>query len=127
MASAWAALDGAAGGTRRFSKCLRESSRACTGGTSAPFYGDVFRGGAVAQRYKELLRLRALHPCTVAAFVTRAIGGTRWQAGLTEAQIAAFDDHRESGTFTRGRAGGAGAGELSWRSPNSTGALSPSA
>ena len=62
------------------------------------FYGNVFRGGKVAQRYKELLRLRlsTLHGCR---FCNQGNRLDALEAGLTEAHIAAFD-RPESGPFT---------------------------
>jgi AhpD family alkylhydroperoxidase len=62
------------------------------------FYGEVFRGGKVAQRYKELLRLRlsTLHGCR---FCNQGNRLDALEAGLTEAHIAAFD-RPESGPFT---------------------------
>ena len=62
------------------------------------FYGEVFRGGAVEQPYKELLRLRlsTLHGCR---FCNQGNRRDALAAGLTEAQIDAFDDP-ESGPFT---------------------------
>jgi AhpD family alkylhydroperoxidase len=62
------------------------------------FYGDVFRGGKVAQPYKELLRLKlsTLHGCR---FCNQGNRRDALAAGLTEAQIDAFDDP-ESGPFS---------------------------
>lgn len=62
------------------------------------FYGDVFRGGTVAQPYKELLRLRlsTLHGCR---FCNQGNRRDALAAGLTEEQIDAFDDP-ENGPFT---------------------------
>ena len=50
------------------------------------FYGDVFRGGTVAQSYKELLRLRlsTLHGCR---FCNQGNRRDALAAGLTEEQI----------------------------------------
>jgi AhpD family alkylhydroperoxidase len=62
------------------------------------FYGEVFRGGIVAQPYKELLRLRlsTLHGCR---FCNQGNRQDALAAGLTEEQIAAFDDP-ENGPFS---------------------------
>ena len=62
------------------------------------FYGEVLRGGAVAQSYKELLRLRLsnLHGCR---FCNQGNLRDALAAGLTEEQIDAFDDH-ENDPFT---------------------------
>ncbi len=87
------------------------------------FYGDVFRGGKVAQRYKELLRLRLstlLHGCR---FCNQGNRLDALEAGLTEAQIAAFESTRIGAVYAR-RARRTGAGRLSWRSRNSAGILS---
>ena len=84
------------------------------------FYGDVFRGGKVAQRYKELLRLRLstlLHGCR---FCNQGNRLDALEAGLTEAHIAAFDSTRIGAVYAR-RARRTGAGRLSWRSRNSAG------
>ena len=62
------------------------------------FYGEIFRGGTVAQSYKELLRLRlsTLHGCR---FCNQGNRLDALAAGLTEEQIDAFDDP-ENGPFT---------------------------
>ena len=62
------------------------------------FYGEVFRGGTVAQPYKELLRLRlsTLHGCR---FCNQGNRRDAVAAGLTEEQIDAFDDP-DNGPFT---------------------------
>ena len=62
------------------------------------FYGEVFRGGTVAQPYKELLRLRlsTLHGCR---FCNQGNRRDAVEAGLTEEQIDAFDEP-EDGPFT---------------------------
>ena len=62
------------------------------------FYGEVFRGGKVAQPYKELLRLKlsTLHGCR---FCNQGNRQDAPAAGLTEEQIDAFDDP-ENGPFT---------------------------
>ena len=96
------------GGTPRFLKSSRIIPN-CIGGTFNQFYGDVFRGGKVAQRYKELLRLRlsTLHGCR---FCNQGNRLDALEAGLTEAQIAAFESP-ESGAVYAGRAGRTGAGD----------------
>ena len=50
------------------------------------FYGEIFRGGTVAQPYKELLRLRlsTLHGCR---FCIRAIVGMHWRRGSLESKL----------------------------------------
>lgn len=62
------------------------------------FYGQVFFGGRVAQRYKQLARLRlsTLHGCRTCnkQNVPGAIA-----AGISEAQIAALEDY-ENGPFS---------------------------
>jgi len=62
------------------------------------FYGPVFFGGAVDQRYKQLARLRlsTIHGCRTCNLqnVPGALA-----AGITEAQVAALDDY-ENGPFT---------------------------
>jgi AhpD family alkylhydroperoxidase len=62
------------------------------------FYGEVFRGGKVAQPYKELLRLRlsTLHGCR---FCNQGNRQDALASGLTEEQIDAFDDP-QNGPFT---------------------------
>ena len=62
------------------------------------FCGEVFRGGIVAQPFKELLRLRlsTLHGCR---FCNQGNRRDALAAGLTEEQIDAFDDP-ENGPFT---------------------------
>jgi AhpD family alkylhydroperoxidase len=62
------------------------------------FYGEVFRGGTVAQPYKELLRLRlsTLHGCR---FCNQGNRRDALEAGLTEEQIDALDEP-EDGPFT---------------------------
>jgi AhpD family alkylhydroperoxidase len=62
------------------------------------FYGEVFRGGKVAQPYKELLRLRlsTLHGCR---FCNQGNRQDALGSGLTEEQIDAFDNP-ENGPFT---------------------------
>jgi AhpD family alkylhydroperoxidase len=62
------------------------------------FYGEIFRGGTVAQPYKELLRLRlsTLHGCR---FCNQGNRRDALVAGLTDEQIDAFDDP-ENGPFT---------------------------
>ncbi|MGA0336183.1 MAG: carboxymuconolactone decarboxylase family protein, partial [Luminiphilus sp.] len=55
------------------------------------FYGEAFRGGTVAQPFKELLRLRlsTLHGCR---FCNQGNRQDALASGLTEEQIDAFDD-----------------------------------
>ena len=62
------------------------------------FYGEVFRGGAVAQSYKELLRLKLSTPPRC-RFGNQGNRRDALAAGLTEEQIDAFDDP-ENGPFT---------------------------
>lgn len=62
------------------------------------FYGDIFFGGRVAQRYKQLARLRLslLHGCRTCNL--QNVPGAR-AAGITQEQIAALED-ADNGPFT---------------------------
>ena len=59
------------------------------------FYGDVFRGGLVDRRIKELARLRlsTVHGCR---FCNQGNRVDALEAGLTAADIAALDDYENS-------------------------------
>jgi alkylhydroperoxidase family enzyme len=62
------------------------------------FYGPVFFGGEVPQRYKQLVRLRlsTLHGCRTCN--KQNVPGAL-EAGISAAQVAALDDY-EHGPFT---------------------------
>lgn len=59
------------------------------------FYGEVFRGGLVPRRIKELVRLRlsTVHGCR---FCNQGNRVDALEAGLSEADIEALDDYRAS-------------------------------
>lgn len=59
------------------------------------FYGDVFRGGLVSRRIKELVRLRlsTVHGCR---FCNQGNRVDALEAGLSEADIDALDDYASS-------------------------------
>ena len=62
------------------------------------FYGEVFRGGLVERRIKELVRLRLsnTHGCR---FCNQGNRADAIDAGLTEAEVEALEDF-ENSTFT---------------------------
>jgi AhpD family alkylhydroperoxidase len=85
----------------------------------ARFYSEVFYGGRVPVRFKELLRLRlsTLHGC---AFCNRGNRVDAARAGLTDAQLRAIDDPRATVWSDADRAVLEIAGRMSLLQPGAT-------
>lgn len=85
----------------------------------ARFYSEVFYGGRVPVRFKELLRLRlsTLHGC---AFCNRGNRVDAARAGLTESQLRAIDDPGASVWSDADRAVLEIAGRMSLLQPGAT-------